>query len=308
MENDTSKPSWSVFGATARGASHLRSELPNQDAIAWTPPNGRGTPIVLSLSDGHGSAKYFRSDVGSKLAVKVATETMLKLLNQPASLSLSSIETIAHQRLPGSLVREWKREVEGHVEKNPFGNTELARLQEKEGPESRQIVESNPILAYGATVLSIMVSDTFALCLQIGDGVVLSVDSLGGTSRVFRKLNEEIGDDTESLCLPNAADLIQVCVLPLVDYPPAMILLTTDGYYKSFVSEADFLKVGSDYLDMVRHYGIGHLELARILEDNSRRGSGDDVTLGILKRDEPQDLYRLIENVRAEINPAAHLA
>jgi hypothetical protein len=38
----------------------------------------------------------------------------------------------------------------------------------------------------------------------------------------------------------------------LVETPPALILLATDGYANSFPDEAGFLKVGSDLLGMIR--------------------------------------------------------
>ena len=35
-----------------------------------------GLPLVLAISDGHGSEKYFRSDQGAKFAVTLAVEEL----------------------------------------------------------------------------------------------------------------------------------------------------------------------------------------------------------------------------------------
>lgn len=52
-------PIWYVMGGTERGATHERSGLVNQDAIHWLPESGKSSFIVLTVSDGHGSAKSF---------------------------------------------------------------------------------------------------------------------------------------------------------------------------------------------------------------------------------------------------------
>ena len=72
---------WRVIGATVRGASHARSGLPNQDAILWRPETGAGPLLIVAVSDGHGSAKYFRSHEGSRLAVETATSVLQDFLD-----------------------------------------------------------------------------------------------------------------------------------------------------------------------------------------------------------------------------------
>jgi hypothetical protein len=68
---------------------------------------------------------------------------------------------------------------------------------------------------------------------------------------------------------------------------PALVLLTTDGYSNSFRSDVDFLKIGSDYLQIIREQGIATLaeELPEILTEASQQGSGDDITLAIVQGD-----------------------
>ena len=71
---------WRAIGRSVRGASHVRSSLPNQDAIAWFPESGEGPPLIVAVSDGHGSPRNFRSDVGSKIAVEETTKLVHSLL------------------------------------------------------------------------------------------------------------------------------------------------------------------------------------------------------------------------------------
>jgi len=65
MTDTMQKTAWGVRGSSTRGASHLRTGLPNQDSIGtwWDEPRSRAIVVV---SDGHGSARHFRSDTGSR--------------------------------------------------------------------------------------------------------------------------------------------------------------------------------------------------------------------------------------------------
>jgi hypothetical protein len=68
---------------------------------------------------------------------------------------------------------------------------------------------------------------------------------------------------------------------------PTLVLLSTDGYANSFRSDDDFLKIGQDYLEIIREQGIASLaeELPAILTEATQQGSGDDITLAILQDD-----------------------
>jgi hypothetical protein len=74
-----------------------------------------------------------------------------------------------------------------------------------------------------------------------------------------------------------------VRVEPLQE-PPALILLATDGYANSFRTDQDFLKVGSDMLEMIRRDGWQYVKnrLNGWLAEASQLGSGDDITVGLM--------------------------
>ena len=115
MGNVTHGPAtaWRAIGRSVRGASHIRSSLPNQDAIAWFPESAEGPPLIVAVSDGHGSPRNFRSDVGSKIAVGVTTRLVHSLLveGQPDVDRLSAIKRTAEDRLPAELTRRWRETV-----------------------------------------------------------------------------------------------------------------------------------------------------------------------------------------------------
>ena len=72
---------WQVSGASVRGASHLADGRPNQDALAQWPDGTTAVPAALvAIADGHGGARHFRSDVGSRIAVDVTVATLRALV------------------------------------------------------------------------------------------------------------------------------------------------------------------------------------------------------------------------------------
>jgi hydrogenase maturation factor len=66
-----------------------------------------------------------------------------------------------------------------------------------------------------------------------------------------------------------------------------LIVVTTDGYPKSFTTDADFLQVAPDLLRAIRSEGYDAVtgKLSAWLNDASLAGSGDDMSLGLLYRD-----------------------
>ena len=80
MENEKERPPWRVIGESVRGAGHKRNGMPNQDAYTCLPESGVGSVLCVAVADGHGSTRYFRSDVGARLAVQSATEVLQAFL------------------------------------------------------------------------------------------------------------------------------------------------------------------------------------------------------------------------------------
>ena len=119
---------WQVIGKSVRGASHIRSGKPNQDAILWGPPSGFGPQLILALSDGHGSAKSFRSEYGAEFAIKACIEECSVLLHgQDGPPNLSVIKRTATEHLPQRIVRRWKELVDKHLFDHPVSQDDIDR-------------------------------------------------------------------------------------------------------------------------------------------------------------------------------------
>ncbi len=249
----------------------MRSGLPNQDACDHSQ---QGNVTVMAIADGHGGSRHFRSQIGSALAVQSALNVLAAAgANSNVPEAAKEIESV------------WRTAVFSDLERNPFSEAELATLANStDGPAAAETVRNAPILAYGATLLAAAATDSRILLLQIGDGDILAVSKNGETTRPVPADDRLIGNQTTSLCQPEAWKEFRGAVLRIPEDCPELLLLSTDGYANSFKSEEDFLKIGKDYLEFIRDRGLQAVseELPAILTEASQNGSADDITLGIL--------------------------
>jgi hypothetical protein len=282
---DRAPAGWQVVGTSVRGASHRRKGLPNQDAVRWWPTSGAGPPLALATSDGHGSAKCFRSDVGSRLAVATALEVAASVLEGAPDGTLPDLP--AMESIVEALARRWQGAVRAHLLAHPFGVDELDRLADGDGASAREAVIGNPLLAYGATLTTVWLGETFLLYFQLGDGDILTVTADGAVGRPLPMDARLFAGQTTSLCAPGAWRDFRIGFQTFGRADrPALVLLATDGYANAFREDSGFLQVGTDLLAMIREEGLQHVAagLETWLAEASDSGSGDDVTLGLLCR------------------------
>ena len=287
MTTKQSSIEWRIIGETVPGASHLRAGIPNQDSILQLRESGRSLPLVLSVSDGHGSHKCFRSDWGSRFAVKKSAQLVGEFLDERrGAFDLAEIESKGKDWLPQEFVRRWRAAVEADLKARPFTEEEFATLEKKDGPRGRKLVEANPLLAYGATSLTVAVEESFILYLQLGDGDILTVSETGEVVPSLPEDGRLFANETTSLCLPKAEQDFRFRVQNISGAHPALIMLSTDGYVNSFSTPEGFLKVGTDLLEMLRSDGFDFVNesVKGWLEEATSAGSGDDTTLGIICR------------------------
>lgn len=274
---------WRVVGHSVRGATHEHNGRPNQDAIHWTQHSSDRLPLILAVADGHGSQKSFRSEWGARLAVETATEVIGDFL-RGQSESLSATKRAAEEWLPTALVRRWLDAISTHLRAHPLSAKELDLLKDVHRAAPAHDLLSSLPLAYGATLLAVAVAESFILYLQLGDGEILTVSRAGEVTRPLPKDERIFANETTSLCSEDAWRDFRICFQVVSSTPPALILLSTDGYPNSFRDEAGFLKVGSDILEAIRAGGLdvvnSHLE--SWLTESTYAGSGDDVTLGLI--------------------------
>jgi serine/threonine protein phosphatase PrpC len=288
---------WFVFGCSVPGASHKRAGKPNQD-YHLIETHGSGQSVVVAVADGHGSRKSFRSDRGSKFAAEVAVELLRCYIPSPLNNTGSTynIQKDTEVDLPQRIVRLWQQRVDEDLAGEKLSEIELSPLLETE----RAKIRDDSRAAYGTTLIAALLLPDCAVYLQLGDGDVLVVNA--SDTEAFRPLpadGRSFANETASLASPapvqsakrpnggNAAWAdFRVRIVPITVESPALVLLTTDGYVNAFVNDAAFQKAATDILAIGRSEGWEFVQrnLPGWLEEASRHGSGDDVTVVVVAR------------------------
>ncbi|RYF92344.1 MAG: protein phosphatase 2C domain-containing protein [Caulobacteraceae bacterium] len=265
-------PIWTIGGASVRGASHLRSGKPNQDALAWHPPAGVAARVVGAVSDGHGARAHFRSADGARIAVEQAIARLTRLIAEPESDE-------ANAALAGDILRAWRRAVDADAAGRPYSAEEAALLT---GPR---------LGAYGATLLTLAAEEDALTILQIGDGDLMLGYPDGRIERALRSDAGLVGEETYSLCQEDAETRFRVTSLWRTDeaHWPDFALLATDGVSKSYRDDAAFEGAVARLRDLARSDWVELMSsLPAWLEELSGKGSGDDATLCLAIRTQPK--------------------
>jgi hypothetical protein len=279
---------WTAISATVRGNWHEKTGQKNQDAVRVKFRHGQTGMLVMAVSDGHGSARSFRSDRGSELAVDCTVrliDRFTKRFGHDAPLSL--VRNQMKAKWWRELLADWRRAVRDDILADPFSPLDFAAFPEpppdttpgKEWPFSAY-------LAYGATLLVTVVTRHYVIYAQLGDGDILTVFPDGTVSRPLGRHHEFFASQSASLCTHGAIHEFQVRVVSARRHPPAAIMLSSDGYANCFGNDHGFFKVGSDLLAYAQERGTAFIagQLPDWLRESSREGSGDDITVALAVR------------------------
>lgn len=252
---------WTVVGATAIGPQHARLGRPNQDAYGSV-ELAAGT-LAFAVADGHGGARYVRSDRGARLAVEVG-------LDVAQDLSAASSPAVIASQVPGRIVRNWADLVEADLRSEPLSVDELALLRLREG-ESESI-------AYGATLIVVAAGPDAVTAFQIGDGDVLVATPAALCHRLVPGDRRLVANTTTSLCSPSAALDFRTGTMR-VDQP-TWVVIATDGYGNSFADDTWPSAVMGDFARLTNTVGMqGIAENLSGWLAESAAACGDDVTV-----------------------------
>ncbi|MDT0345287.1 PP2C family serine/threonine-protein phosphatase [Streptomyces litchfieldiae] len=237
--------------------------------VAFTAAGGRAA--VLAVADGHGSAPHFRSDLGARWAAEEFAACARCFVrraeggpganDKPASLP--TLRALARE-LPRQLVRGWRQRV---------------ALHEANAPAHGRRPETPAFDVYGTTLLGAVITGELLVCWQLGDGDIVLVDTAGRTDTPL-DAGPDLGDETESLCLPEAWLRARLHWQPLTGGPPPAVLLSTDGLSKSFTDRGGFLAFARGVRERAGQEGPDQVQgkLADWL-GHAATHSGDDTTL-----------------------------
>lgn len=260
--------------ATVIGDSHLKKGIICQDSSGYQVTDRYGIAVV---ADGHGSAKHFRSDVGSRLAVKITLGLLSNYMNRPdfKEQFLLHPDFILKQ-MEKQILMKWREAVEVYHQENPLSKEEEKKLADM-GSQSKRI---RTAVIYGSTVLCAVMAEGFSFGLVLGDGGFVV---LGSDGRLFIPVEDQNAhaNYTSSLCNTDAINYFEHWYSR---EETAALFVSTDGLYKSFASDEDFLKYHGLLAHMLCDSDRTQKSLVRNFEKRTREGSGDDISIAFVYR------------------------
>jgi serine/threonine protein phosphatase PrpC len=266
--------SWSVVKGSVIGPSHIKAGLPNQDSFSHDSENG---VHIIGVADGHGSRTCFRSHIGSKLATDAVIHEAKPLDVEKLDALDNELAFAFTRKWAEKVLKAWVIAVLAHLKEHPFTSIEVDGLDAK----GRHSLGKNALLAYGATLIAVIITPNRILGYNLGDGDLLTAHGKKVTNTVFKD-DDTIGNSTYSLCTSGSMSKLAHVNMPTKDLD--WIMLATDGYRNSYRNEKGFYKVGKDLLKLHHKHGKNVIEenFNTWLSETTTGGSGDDLTAIVL--------------------------
>jgi len=260
-----------IYSASVRGNTHVLREIVNQDSSCFK-YGSSSDRWAAAIADGHGSSAHRYSDVGAKIATQCAVDIALIFLEENLDVSLS-LENIGEQ-IVASIIDSWRLQIQA---------LEIKQRSQHVNADENEVLRKIDYILYGTTLAFVFPYRDVLLLGSIGDsdgfwrshsGLVRSLDLFG--------INDDgIGEETHSLCLPNAKRFFKFKALPNIE--GGSMFLATDGIKKSLRDDASLNSL-LDYYHGLASENKKFLErdLTEQLQALTSEGSGDDCTALII--------------------------
>jgi hypothetical protein len=174
MQNESK---WRAVAAAVRGASHVKSETPCQDAVQWS---ASGEWLIAAVADGAGSAR--ESERGAKLATDAAARYLQEKIGSADKIKGAEAEKI----LKDALV-----EARAAV----LAEAKIANLLPRD---------------FATTLLLVLLSAETAAAVQVGDGAVIVRGDDGELVTLTKPPSAEYLNETTFITADDALETAQV--------------------------------------------------------------------------------------------------
>lgn len=283
---------------SCQGESHKVDNKPCQDAsFSAVYDNGLALAIVC---DGHGGERYFRSDVGSRMATEVIRDSVKTFVENidkgmfvgkpyTAQEAITSEELVkkqtpiddAFRQLFSSIIYQWNQKIADHAANTAISGWEQEHVEQKYLDEL-QTSETFEKL-YGCTLMVYVQTPDYWFAFHLGDGKCISFqqdpfwhEPIPWDERCF--LNK-----TTSLCDSNAINEFRYCYEGDGHFPMA-VFLGSDGMDDSFGEDANLVNFYIQVVKMLVNEGkeatIKSIESD--LPQLSKIGSKDDMSVAFI--------------------------
>ena len=285
-----------AFNHTCIGESHIKSGKVCQDYSLTINLDGLTAAVVC---DGHGSQRYFRSDVGAKFAAETTDDLMKEFVadfDKSLIIGKKFTQCLAKhdpknntedelypffEQLFKSIITTWDQKIEQHAQDNPLTEKEreLCEAQWIDEFENGIKIEKS----YGCTLMAAVFTPEYWFAFHIGDGKMISLqekpvfmEPIPWDDRCF--LNK-----TTSLCDTEPLDEFRYCYCGDGSFPDA-VFLGSDGIDDTFGEGENLAEFYIKIAKGIVENGEGKTleDVEKLLPDLSKRGSQDDMSLAIV--------------------------
>lgn len=283
---------------SCQGESHKVDDKPCQDA-SFSAVYDDGLAIAI-VCDGHGGERYFRSDVGARMATEVITESIRTFVanidkslfvgkSYTAQEAITSEEVvkkqtpvdIAFRQLFSSIIYQWNEKIADHAANTPISDWEQQQVPQKYLDELHTSETFEKL--YGCTLMVYAQTPEYWFAFHLGDGKCISFQQdplwsfpIPWDERCF--LNK-----TTSLCDSNAINEFRYCYEG-DGYFPMAVFLGSDGMDDSFGEDPNLVNFYIQIVKMLvtegRDATIASIESD--LPQLSKIGSKDDMSVAFI--------------------------
>ena len=272
-----------AFSATETGYNHTKINKVCEDASDFYDDEKMHICVV---ADGHGSDNYPRTEFGSKFAVDAAIKNVIEFVNTAEKSQVINDAENNFERmnqLAKSILRSWYESVEEDYNKKPFTEKELEKVSDKYKNRylSENIEERKVEKAYGCTLIIYIITDDYSFGMQIGDGKCVLIDENGQFLEPIPWDDDCQLNVTTSICDDDAIDEFRFYIS---DKMPTAVFIGSDGIDDSYANEEELYALYRSILKIFIEHGdeVGKSEIREYLPVLTKRGSGDDVSMGLI--------------------------
>ena len=264
------------FAFSAQGYNHIKTNKVCQDSSGHYSDD---VMAIVVVADGHGSDNYPRTDRGSKFAVDSAIAAIKEFVYtvEQSSIDIFEDSDSYMEQLSKSILASWHACVDSDLENNPFSEEELTKVNDKY--KNRYLSGNKTEKAYGTTLIAACQTEKYWFGIQIGDGKCICVSDDGTMFEPIPWDDECQANITTSICDSEAIEEFRYCLLK--DSPVATFM-GTDGIDDSYANADEMYVLYRSILAIFAEHGqaVGEKEIEEFLPGLSRKGSGDDVSIG----------------------------
>ena len=248
------------YNFSCQGESHKADNKPCQDAsFSAVYDNGLALAIVC---DGHGGERYFRSDVGARMATEVIRDSVRTFVEnvdkgmfvgQPftAEEAITSEEVIKKQKpidkafrqLFSSIIYQWNQRIADHAANTPISEWEQEHVPQKYLDELHTSETFEKL--YGCTLMVYAQTPEYWFAFHLGDGKCVSFQQSPLWMMPIPWDDRCVGTGTTSVC---DNDAIQSTRYHLIDLSKNPIIACT---------AADIIPAFTKFLSLDTAFSLG---------------------------------------------------